>query len=83
MVVGVGVQVWSMLPQIGSQWLQGRLVVAMGRTSACGMVVVKFWWPTGRMVSVGSQGNATNGWWYLATSDPCSSKLKGGECRAG
>ena len=21
------------------------------------------WWSTGRMVSVGSQGHATNGWW--------------------
>ena len=28
-VVGVGVQVWSMLPQIGRRWVQGRLVVAM------------------------------------------------------
>ena len=32
-------EVWSMLPQIERRWVQGRLVVAMGHTSECGVVV--------------------------------------------
>ena len=120
MMVGVGVQVRSMLPQIERRWVQGRLTVVMG-TGECGMVVASVggpqgawsvlavramppmvgggwpqvdhapsnqkvvsagpvgsrhgsyqcvwygggqcWWPPERMVSVGSQGNAINGWW--------------------
>ena len=47
MVVGVGVKVWSMLPRIGRRWVQGRLVVAMGHTSECGMVVASVGGPQG------------------------------------
>ena len=39
-VVVVGGHGWSILPQIGRWWVRGRLVVAMGHTSACGVVVV-------------------------------------------
>ena len=47
MVVGVGVQVWSMLPQIGRRWVQGRFVVAMGHNSECGVVVASVGGPQG------------------------------------
>ena len=39
MVVVVGGHGWSILPQIGRWWVRGRFVVAMGHTSACGVVV--------------------------------------------
>ena len=54
----MGVQVWSMLPQIGRWWVPGRLVVAMGHTSACGVVVVSVGSRTWAMVGAGSQGKA-------------------------
>ena len=54
----MGVQVWSMLPQIGRWWVPGRLVVAMGHTSACGVVVASVGGRTWAMVGAGSQGKA-------------------------
>ena len=44
------------LHQIGRWWAQGRLVVAMGRTSAWGVVVV-------------SVGGPHGPWWVPAASD--------------
>ena len=35
----VGGEKWTTLAQIGRWWVQGRLVVAMGHTSECGMAV--------------------------------------------
>ena len=57
-VVVVGGHGWSILPQIGRWGARGRLVVAMGHTSACGVVVVSVWGPTWTMVGAGSQGKA-------------------------
>ena len=73
MVVGVGVQVWSMLPQIGRWWVPGRLVVAMGHNSACGVVVV----------SAGSQGKAPH--WVVVGGEKWSNSSisEGGGCGAG
>ena len=57
-VVVVGGHGWSILPQIGRWGARGRLVVAMGHNSACGVVVVSVWGPTWTMVGAGSQGKA-------------------------
>ena len=57
MVVG---EKWPILPQIGRWGVRGRSVVAMGHTSACGVVVVSVGW--GRiwaMLSVGSEVSAS------------------------
>ena len=54
----MGGEKWSKLPQIGMRRAQGRFVVAMGHTSACGVVVVSVWRPTWTMVGAGSQGKA-------------------------
>ena len=57
-VVVVGGHGWSILPQIGRWWMPGRLVVAMGHTSACGVVVASVGGPPWPMLSAGSQGKA-------------------------
>ena len=44
-----------MLPQIGRRWVQGRLVVAMGHTSECGVVVASVGAPSWPILSGGSQ----------------------------
>ena len=54
-VVVVGGHGWSILPQIGRWWMPGRLVVAMGHTSACGVVVASVGGPPWPMLSAGSQ----------------------------
>ena len=53
----VGGHGWSILPQIGRWGARGRLVVAMGHTSACG-VVVQCLGADMDHGGVGSQGNA-------------------------
>ena len=58
MVVVVGGHGWSILPQIGRWWMPGRLVVAMGHTSACGVVVASVGGAPWPMLSAGSQGKA-------------------------
>ena len=63
MVVGVGVQVWSMLPQIGRRWVQGRLVVAMGHTSECGVVVASVGAPHGPCSVLAARQWGMGGWW--------------------
>ena len=45
----------SVLPQIGRWWVQGRLVVGMGHTSECGVVVASVGAPPWPMLSGGSQ----------------------------
>ena len=46
---------WSELPQIGEGWVQGRLVVGMGHTSECGVVVASVGSPPWPILSGGSQ----------------------------
>ena len=68
-VAGYG---WSKRPQIGRWVVRGRLVVAMGHTSACGVVVVSVWWPTWTMVGAGSQGKAPH--WVVVGGEKWSER---------
>ena len=77
MVMGVGVQVWSMLPQIGRRWVQGRLVVAMGHTSECGVVVASVGGPQGAwsVLAVRAMPPMVGGTWPQVDHAPSNRKV--------
>ena len=76
MVVVVGGHGWSILPQIGRWWMPGRLVVAMGHTSACGVVVASVGGPPWPILSAGSQGKAPH--WVVVGGEKWSELPKNG-----
>ena len=62
------------LPQIGRWWVQGRLVVGMGHTSECGVVVASVGAPPWPILSGGSQamgdGTEVVGEWANVVTTP-------------
>ena len=73
----MGVQVWSMLPQIGRRWVQGRLVVAMGHNSECGMVVASVGGPLGAwsVLAVRAMPPMVGGGWPQVVHAPTDQKV--------
>ena len=71
----------SVLPQIGRWWVQGRLVVGMGHTSECGVVVASVGAPPWPMLSGGSQamgrGWEVGGKWAHVVRTPPDRKVVG------
>ena len=67
------------LAQIEGWWVQGRLVVGMGHTSECGVVVASVGAPPWPILSGGSQamGDGLGGKWAHMSFTPPDRKLVG------
>ena len=61
--MGKSGHMWSELPQIGEWWVQGRLVVGMGHTSECGVVVASVGAPHGPCSVLAARQWGMGGWW--------------------
>ena len=71
------------LAQIEGWWVQGRLVVAMGHKSECGVVVASVYASSWPMLGAAVNAMEVDWWWWLGRSGKNFPRSEGGGCRAG
>ena len=81
--MGKSGHMWSELPQIGRWWVQGRLVVGMGHTSECGVVVASVCASSWPMLGAAVYAMKVGWWLKVGTSGEIFPRSEGGGCRAG